>query len=127
MSKTGTAEGFHPREIAIAFVCLPRVLRLVWDASPSLVVGMTLVMLFQGITPLANVIVARLLIDGALRGITQGSLQPLLLPVILQLAINLAGRGCTRLHSMLEVLLNHRLSDHMTLLILRKIGTLDLA
>jgi ATP-binding cassette subfamily B protein len=127
MQKNNAAEEFHLRELYATFTCLPRVLRLVWDASPSLVTGMALIMLLQGITPLATVISARLLIDGALQGVAQSSLQPVILPVILQLVINLSERGCTRLHSMLEVLLNHRLSNHMTLLILRKVNTLDLA
>jgi ATP-binding cassette subfamily B protein len=105
---------------------LPRVLRLVWDASPSLVTSMAIITLLGGITPLANVIIARLLIDGALQGLTHRTLQPIVLPVLLQLGTTLLNRVCTRLQATLQVLLNHRLSDHLTLLILRKTSTLDL-
>ncbi len=84
-------------------------------------------MLLQGITPVVSVIIARLLIDGALQGIIHGSIQPLIFPVVLQLVVSLAGRFCSRLQSALELLLNYRLSNSMTLLILRKAGTLDLS
>jgi ATP-binding cassette, subfamily B, bacterial len=83
-------------------------------------------MLLQGITPLASVIIARLLIDDALQGIMHGTIQPIVLPVFLQLGVTLLNRICTRLYSTLQVLLNHRLTDHLTLLIVRKTGTLDL-
>ena len=120
-------KAFHVSEILLAFTDLPRVLRLVWHACPVLVIGMAFVMFLQGITPLATVLVARLLIDRALQGITQRTLLPIILPVALQLAINLITRFCTRLQATLQVLLNFRLSDHLELLILRKASTLDLA
>jgi ATP-binding cassette subfamily B protein len=126
MQKANAPKEFNLREICTTFVCLPRVLRLIWDASPSLVMGMAFIMLLQGVTPLATVIIARLLIDGALQGIMYGTIQPVVLPAILQLVVNLINRFCMRLHATLQILLNHRLSDHMTLLILRKASTLDL-
>lgn len=118
---------FHPRDIFKVFLGLPRVTLLVWKASPALVIGMTSIMVLQGLIPLANVIVARLLIDGALLGIQRGSIQPVVLPVLLELAVNLVGIVCGRLYFTCRVLLNHRLSNHITLLILRKASTLDLA
>ena len=126
MQEDNTPKKFTLRQILSAFTSLPRVLRLVWSASPPLVTGMALITVLQGITPLANVIIARLLIDNALLAITHGTIQPILLPVILQLVVNLANRFSNRLHSTLQVLLNHRLSNYMTLLVLRKAGTLDL-
>ncbi|MBV9390840.1 MAG: hypothetical protein JOY96_03005, partial [Verrucomicrobia bacterium] len=80
---------FHPRDIFQVFLGLPRVMLLVWKASPALVIGMTSIMVLQGLLPLANVIVARLLIDGALLGIQRGSIEPVVLPVLLELAVNL--------------------------------------
>lgn len=126
MQKANASKEFNLREICTALTCLPRVLRLTWDASPSLMMGMAFVMLLQGVTPLANVIIARLLIDGVLQGIMYSTIQPIMLPVILQLVVNLINCFCTRLHATLQVLLNHRLSDHMNLLILYKASTLDL-
>ncbi|HEY1351444.1 MAG TPA: ABC transporter ATP-binding protein [Ktedonobacteraceae bacterium] len=114
-------------EICTTFAHLPRVLRLIWHASPALVAGMACIMLLEGITPLAHVIIARLLIDGALQGIARGTIQPLVLPVVLQLGVNLLNRLCLRVYATLQILLNHRLSNHITLLILRKASTLDLA
>lgn len=127
MQKADTAKEFHLRELYTSFNSLPRVLHLVWDASPALVAGMAFIMLLQGIIPFATVIIARLLIDSTLQGITHSSFQPIVLPVLLQLAVNLISRFCMRLHATLQALLNHRFSDHMTLLILRKVSTLDLA
>lgn len=127
MQQINATRDFNLRDICATFASLPRVLRLIWQASPALVAGMAIIMLLQGITPLANVIIARLLIDGALQGIREGTIQPLVLPVVLQLGVNLLARFCTRLYATLQILLNHRLSDHITLLILRKVGTLDLA
>lgn len=127
MQQIDTTREFNLREIYTTFASLPRVLRLIWAAGPSLVTGMACIMLLQGITPLANVIIARLLIDGALQGIRQGTIQPLVLPIVLQLVVNLLTRICLRLYATLQILLNHRLSDHITLLILRKVGALDLA
>jgi ATP-binding cassette subfamily B protein len=127
MQQDNEAKGFGWRQLLVTFTDLPRVLRLVWNASPALVSCLVVIMLLQGITPLVNVIVARLLIDGALQGIIHGSLQPLILPVVLQLAVTLVGSFSSRLKSTLEILLNYRLFNYMTLLILRKAGTLDLS
>lgn len=127
MQSDNTAREFSLHELRTACASLPRVLRLLWGASPWLMTGMALVMLLQGIIPLATVIVAGMLIDGVLQGIAQGSFQPVIIPIALQLAANLVNRLCLRLHATFQVLMNHRLSDYMTLLILRKVSTLDLA
>jgi ATP-binding cassette subfamily B protein len=127
MQNDDETKQFKVRDIFKVFQGLPRVLRLVWEASPALMMGMALITLLQGITPLATVIIARLLIDGALQGIARGTIEPVVLPVILQLAVSLAGIVCGRLYSTCEILLIYRLSNHMTLLILRKASTLDLA
>ncbi len=127
MQQDNAAKKFNWREALIVFADLPRVLRLVWNASPPLIAGMVVIMLLQGALPLATVIIARLLIDGALQGIAQSSIEPVVLPVILQLGVSLIGRFCAQVNSALVILLNHRLANHITLLILRKTGTLDLS
>jgi ATP-binding cassette subfamily B protein len=127
MQQDGETKKFNWREVLTVFRDLPRVLRLVWAASPPLLIAVILIMILQGVLPLATAIIARLLIDGILQGITNGSIEPVVLPVILQLGVGLLGRFCARVNGTLEVLLNHRLSNHMTLLILRKTGTLDLS
>lgn len=127
MQPNETAKALNGREILSTFTSLPRILRLVWNASPTLLLSMGLIMLLQGAIPLANVIIARLLIDGALRGISQSTIQPILLPVSLELISGLLSIFCTRLHATFQVLLNHRLSDHTTLLVLRQSSRLDLA
>lgn len=126
MQQISATREFNLHEICATFARLPRALRLIWNASPSLVAGMAFLMLLQGITPLANVIIARLLIDGALQGIVRGTIQPLVLPVALQLGVSLINRFCSRSYATFQILLNHRLSDHITLLLLRKASILDL-
>lgn len=127
MQHISATREFHLPEVRSTCANLPRVLRLIWQASPPLVASMACVMLIQGLAPLATVMIARLLIDGALQGIAQGTIGPLVLPVVLQLGVNLLNRLCMRLYATLQILLNHRLSTHITLLILRKVSTLDLA
>lgn len=127
MWRATIANNAHLRKATTAWTRFARIFRLVWDASSWLVVSMALIMLLQGFTPLADVLIERQLIDGALQGIAHSTIQPIILPVILQLLVNLVNRFCTRLHNTCQILFNHRLSDHMTLLILRKVGTLDLA
>jgi len=119
MQNDDETKKFKLRDIFKVCGGLPRVLRLVWEASPALMLGMALITLLQGITPLATVIIARLLIDGALQAIARGAIEPVVLPVLLQLAVSLAGIVCGRLYSTFEILLIYRLSNHMTLLILR--------
>src|SRR5579884_1699348 len=97
MQQDNAAKTFSLREVFSAFADLPRVLRLIWDASPALVTGMASIMLLQGLTPLANVIIVRLLIDGALQGIIHNTIQPIVLPVILELVVNIVNRVCSRL------------------------------
>jgi hypothetical protein len=62
MQESNKSKAFRISEVLLAFTDLPRVLHLVWDASPVLVIGMAFVTFLQGFTPLATVLVARLLI-----------------------------------------------------------------
>src|SRR6266704_5027662 len=82
-------EPFSLKKVLASFAGLPRVLRLVWQASPPLMIGIALFTLIGGFTPLATVIIARLLIDGALSAIRHGTIAPIWLPVTLQLAVGL--------------------------------------
>jgi len=48
---------------------LPRVLRLVWQASPALTIGLAIATVFSGFIPLATAYTARLLINAVVEGI----------------------------------------------------------
>jgi ATP-binding cassette subfamily B protein len=90
-------------------------------------IGMALFTLIGGFTPLATVIIARLLIDGALTAIRYGTIAPIWLPVILQLAISLLNGFSNTISSLFQSLLQDRVSNHIQLMVLRKANTLDLS
>lgn len=118
---------FHLRDTFGAFAGLPRVIRLVWSASPALTAGITIVTIAAGITPLANAIIARLLLDSVIEAFIHHTLTPLWLPIVLQLVVNLLSRVCDTFYTLLQALLQDRMADYIQVLILRKANTLDLA
>ncbi|HEY4033591.1 MAG TPA: ABC transporter ATP-binding protein [Ktedonobacteraceae bacterium] len=120
-------EPFDLKKVLASFAGLPRVLRLVWEANPPLMIGMALFTLVGGFTPLATVIIARLLIDGALTAIREGSIAPIWLPVILQLGVGLLNAFSNTISSLFQSLLQDRVSNHVQSMVLRKANTLDLS
>jgi ATP-binding cassette subfamily B protein len=90
-------------------------------------IGMALFTLVGGFTPLATVIIARLLIDGALTAIREGSIAPIWLPVILQLGVGLLNAFSNTISSLFQSLLQDRVSNHVQSMVLRKANTLDLS
>ncbi len=122
-----TDEVFHLKHTLTAFAGLPRVARLVWSASPALTLGMAVVTIVNGVVPLANAIIARLLLDRVIQAFTHHTFSPVWLPLCLQLAVNLLGRVCDTFQMLLQSFLQDKTSDHIQVLILRKANTLDLA
>jgi ATP-binding cassette, subfamily B, bacterial len=120
-------EKFELKKVFTTFAGLPRVIRLVWSASPLLTVGMALFTILGGITPLANAIIARLLLDSVIQGFLHHTFALVWLPVILQLGVNLLSRVCSTFTGLIQTLLQERVTEHVQLLILRKANTLDLA
>jgi len=120
-------ESFDLKKVFAAFTGLPRVARLVWAASPSLTFGLAFFTILGGITPLANAIIARLLLDGVIQAFNHHTFAPIWLPVILQLAVNLLDRICSTFNGLLQTLLQERVTEHIQLMILHKADTLDLA
>ncbi len=115
------------KKVFTAFAGLPRVVRLVWSASPGLAAGMATFTIIGGFTPLANAIIARLLLDSVIQAFIQHTFALIWLPVILQLLVNLLDRVSNTFTALLQTLLQERVSEHVQLLILRKANTLDLA
>lgn len=126
-TKNTEEQKFELKKVFAAFTGLPRVLHLVWSASPFLTLSLAFLTIIGGITPLANAIIARLLLDGVIAGFNTQTLAPVILPVILQLVTNLVSSACTSFTSLQQTLLQERTSDHIRLMILRKTNTLDLA
>jgi ATP-binding cassette subfamily B protein len=122
-----TTHSFSLQEIWMACHDLPRIVRLVWKASPSLFVGTMCVTILQGITSPLLAIIAGFLINGVVTGISQRTLEPVIVPLVVQLLVTLMSQGAQYLSRSWQILLNHRLSDYLSLLILQKASTLDLA
>ncbi len=120
-------EKFDLKKVFAALAGLPRVIRLVWSASPLLTMGMALFTILGGITPLANAIIARLLLDSVIQGFLHHTFALVWLPVILQLGVNLLSRVCNTFTGLIQTLLQERVTEHVQLLILHKANTLDLA
>lgn len=120
------AQKFHPKQVASLLTTLLAIVRLVWAASPSLTIRFAFFTLVRGCTPVATVIITRLLIDGAIQGVMTKSIQPIVIPVILQLLVTLIDRVSAKLCLSLQLLLQLRVTDHIQLLILKKANTLDL-
>ncbi len=125
--KDALDESFNLKKVFSAFAGLPRVVRLVWAASPGLTAGMALFTIIGGFTPLANAIIARLLLDNVIQAVIHHTFAPIWLPVILQLSVNLLDRTCSACNSLLQSLLQDKVSDRVQLMILRKANTLDLS
>ncbi len=120
-------ENFDLKKVFTALAGLPRVIRLVWSASPLLTMGMAVFTILGGITPLANAIIARLLLDSVIQGFLHHTFALVWLPVILQLGVNLLSRVCSTFTGLIQTLLQERVTEHVQLLILHKANTLDLA
>jgi ATP-binding cassette subfamily B protein len=122
-----TVHGFRLQEVWMACRNLPRIVRLVWRASPSLFVGLMVIAILQGITSPLLAVIAGLLVNGVVMGISQRSLEPVIVPVVAQFLVTLLSQGAQHLNRSWQILLNHRLSNYLSLLILEKASTLDLA
>jgi ATP-binding cassette subfamily B protein len=81
----------------------------------------------RGLVPLVTVIISQMVIDNVVYSIRTHSIATIWLPVILQLIVSLCDRLMQSLNSMVQQLLQDRVSDHIQLIILRKANTLDLS
>jgi ATP-binding cassette subfamily B protein len=115
------------KKILTSFSGLPRVLKLVWSASPLLTASMAVITILSGITPLASVTISGLLLNSVVAAITIHSFTPVWMPVILQLAVGLLNLLLSTVNSMIQQLLQNRVTDRIQLLSLQKANTLDLA
>src|SRR6266568_3451711 len=125
--RNDTDDSFKFSQVLQAFTGLPRVLRLVWSTQPLLTLALALLNLLRGATPAVSVIITKMVIDSVVRGIQIHSVDPIWLPVGLQLAIGLVDRLLSTLSNITQQLLQERVSNRVQLLILEKANSLDLA
>jgi ATP-binding cassette subfamily B protein len=120
-------EKFQIKQVFASLATLPRITHLVWTASPSLTCWTAVLNLIRGITPAISATITQLLFDGVLAGIRNHTIDPIWLPVILQLVLSVLERVFSRAGTVLQYLLQERVSDHVQLQVLTKANTLDLA
>ena len=120
-------DNFSFKKVFGSLSSLPRVLRLVWSANPLLTVGLAVLNIFRGITPAISVTISQLVIDGVLHGIRTHSINPIWLPVGLQLLVGVVDRLLMTLSNIDQQLLQEHVSNEIQLQILEKSNTLDLS
>jgi ATP-binding cassette, subfamily B, bacterial len=122
-------DSFHFSHIPGALASLPRVVRLVWSASPPLTILLGLLNLVQGFIPASSVSVTALLIDSVVRAIQSSThgITMVLFFVALQLGITLLSSLLTTLSNIAQQLLQEQVSNRVQLDILKKASTLDLS
>ncbi|MBJ7599845.1 ABC transporter ATP-binding protein [Candidatus Nephthysia bennettiae] len=126
---------------------LPRVLRLVWEASPALTIGLAVATVFAGIVPAATAYTTRLLINAVVAGYTHRS-QPEVLSValpfhtfqsppmtpiaaivalsVVQFLIYAISSGLTTLRNVSQQLMQERVTLTIQLLVMEHAARLDL-
>jgi ATP-binding cassette subfamily B protein len=120
-------EGFKLFTVFSTFTSLPRVVRLVWSTNAPLASCMGLLNLLRGFTPAVTVIITKLVIDSVVYGIRIHSVEPIWLPVTLQLVVGLLDSLFNILNNMMKQLLQELVGNRVQLMILEKANTLDLA
>lgn len=125
--RANTDQEFKLSKVFTAFTSLPRVLKLVWTTHAPLTAAMALISVLRGITPAATVTISQLVIDGVLHGIRIHSVNPIWVPVGLQLAVGLLDRFLTTLSNIVQQLLQEQVANRVQLMVLEKSNTLDLS
>jgi ATP-binding cassette subfamily B protein len=110
---------------------LPRALRLVWVAARRWTIAWTILLLVQGLLPVASVYLARLLVDSLVGVLDQGGswaeLRPVLLLVALLAAVLLLTELLRSLSGWIRTAQAELARDHMSNLVHHKAAELDLA
>ncbi len=119
------------KELRAAFRNVPRAFALVWEAHRGATLAMALITLLNGLLPISQAWMARLIIDEVVVAIT-GSIAPMIalravLPYLLvEFGLLTLGAVLTQARSLAEHMLNARLSNTINTAIIRKSLALDL-
>ena len=110
---------------------LPQTLALVWTAARGWTVGWGVLLLLQGLLPVASVYVTRWLVNSVVAAIRAGGrwdlLRPTLLLVVLMAAIQLALQILRSATAYVRTAQSELVQDHISALIHRKSAAADLA
>src|SRR6187549_139466 len=104
-------------------------LRMVWDTSPPLVLASMLFRLFRALLPLAMLWVSKLIIDGVVGWISQGSGNPAGIWKLVGLELGLAVLSDVlgRANTLCDSLLGDRFTNRISVRLMEHASRLDLA
>ncbi len=126
-SRNPDEDGFSLRQVPIAFASIPRVMKLVLSASTLLTVLMGILSILQGFMPALSIEVTRIVVNSVEVGLRIHSINPIWVPVGLQLAVVLVTSLLSTLGNIVQQLLQEKVSNKIQLLVLEKSNTLDLS
>jgi ATP-binding cassette, subfamily B, bacterial len=126
---------------------LPRVLRLVWEASPGLTLGLGVATVFAGVVPAATAYTAKLLINAVVAAFTHQAPPPLTLPLLfhtfqappltptgeivvlaaVQFVIYATSSGLSTLRNVTQQLMQERVTLTIQLMVMEHAARLDLS
>ncbi len=122
-------EKFQLQKVFLAFIELPKIVRLVWPTSPALTTILALISLAGGFLPALNVWITRGIIDNVIF-LLEGrihSMIPIWIFVGALLAVNLVQSLLSTLSNIAQQLLQERVANRVQLMVLGKANSLDLA
>src|SRR5436305_5233484 len=104
-------------------------LGIVWETSPPLVLGTTVLRLFRALLPLAMLWVSKLILDAVVTRIVRktGNLEHVWKLVALEFALAVAGDILGRLNSLFDSLLGDRFTNRVSVRLMQHATELDLA
>ena len=120
-------DGFSLRQVPIAFASIPRVMRLVLSASVLFTALMGVLSILQGFLPALSIEITRIVVNSVEIGIRRHSINPIWIPVGLQLGVVLLTSLLSTLGNIVQQLLQEKVSNKIQLLVLEKSNTLDLS
>ncbi|HEU5319059.1 MAG TPA: ABC transporter ATP-binding protein, partial [Chloroflexota bacterium] len=119
------------RETARIFANTPRVVALVWRASPARVSVLCALTLAQGLLPTATVWLNKLVVDQVVAAVTSGgdpaALQRIFWLVAFQFLLGAAGIGLNHVSGFVQQALSDLVSHDLSVRVFAKANTLDLS
>jgi len=119
------------REWRSAFRNIPRAFALVWQASRGAAIAMALITVVNGLLPISQAWVAKLIVDDVVTTVTTGAgaeagLRAVLPYLLIEFALLTLGAVLSQGRSLVEHMLNARLGNTINTAIIRKALALDL-
>lgn len=123
------AQPLHWRDRMASLGNVRPLLGMVWETSPPLVIGTTVLRLVRALLPLAMLWVSKLILDAVVGQIMRksGNLQQVWKLVALELVLAIAGDVLGRLNTLFDSLLGDRFTNRVSVRLMQHATELDLA